>query len=52
MNSFAFISCRGCRPRKGSNAGVIWEKVNKRILPQITCKAHVLRREAQCTEGL
>ena len=35
-----------------SNAGVNWENVNKRILPQIIYKGHVLRREAKCKKGL
>lgn len=29
-----------------------WENVNKRILPQIIYKGHVLRREPKCTKGL
>ena len=29
-----------------------WENVNKRILPQIIYKGHVLRREKKCTKGL
>lgn len=35
-----------------SNAGMNWENVNKRILPQLIYKGHVLRREAKCTKGL
>lgn len=35
-----------------SNAGMNWENVNKRILPQIIYKGHVLRREVKCTKGL
>lgn len=35
-----------------SDAGMNWENVNKRILPQIIYKGHVLRREVQCTKGL
>ena len=35
-----------------SNAGLNWENVSKRILPQIIYKGHVLRREALCTRGL
>lgn len=35
-----------------SNAGMNWENVNKRILPQIIYKGHVLRREVRCTKGL
>ena len=29
-----------------------WENVNKRILPQIIYKGHVLRLEERCTKGL
>lgn len=35
-----------------SKAGLNWENVNKRILPQIIFKGHVLRRENLCTKGL
>ena len=35
-----------------SDAGMNWENVNKRILPQIIYKGHVLRREEKCTKGL
>lgn len=35
-----------------SGAGMNWENVNKRILPQIIYKGHVLRREAKCSKGL
>jgi Restriction endonuclease NotI len=35
-----------------SEAGLNWENVSKRILPQIIYKGHVLRREALCTRGL
>lgn len=35
-----------------SDAGMNWENVNKRILPQIIYKGHVLHREAKCTRGL
>lgn len=35
-----------------SNASMNWENVNKRILPQIIYKGHVLRREAKCRKGL
>lgn len=35
-----------------SNAGMNWENVNKRILPQLIYKGHVLRREARCSKGL
>jgi len=35
-----------------STAGANWENVNKRILPQIIYKGHVLRREPLCQKGL
>jgi hypothetical protein len=35
-----------------STAGFNWENVNKRILPQIIYKGHVLRREPLCSKGL
>lgn len=35
-----------------SNAGLNWENVSKRILPQIIYKGHVLRREPLCAKGL
>jgi len=35
-----------------SNAGMNWENVSKRILPQLIYKGHVLRREARCRTGL
>ncbi len=35
-----------------SDAGMNWENVNKRILPQLIYKGHVLRRESKCTKGL
>lgn len=35
-----------------SNAGMNWENVSKRILPQIIYKGHVLRREQRCSKGL
>jgi hypothetical protein len=35
-----------------STAGFNWENVNKRILPQLIYKGHVLRREALCQKGL
>jgi hypothetical protein len=35
-----------------STAGLNWENVNKRILPQIIYKGHVLRRERMCKKGL
>lgn len=35
-----------------SKAGINWENVNKRILPQIIYKGHVLRHEPLCRKGL
>lgn len=35
-----------------STVGLNWENVNKRILPQLIYKGHVLRREPLCTKGL
>lgn len=35
-----------------SSAGFNWENVNKRILPQLIYKGHVLRRERLCSKGL
>ena len=35
-----------------SAAGLNWENVSKRILPQIIYKGHVLRREPLCQKGL
>lgn len=35
-----------------STAGFNWENVNKRILPQIIYKGHVLRQERLCQKGL
>lgn len=41
------------RPFVGSStAGFNWENVNKRILPQLIYKGHVLRREPLCSKGL
>jgi hypothetical protein len=35
-----------------STAALNWENVNKRILPQVIYKGHVLRQERLCTRGL
>jgi Restriction endonuclease NotI len=35
-----------------SKAGINWENVNKRILPQLIYKGHVLRLERLCQKGL
>lgn len=40
----------GAKPTKAANFN--WENVNKRILPQIISKGHVLRREVKCTKGM
>ncbi|MFM7459630.1 MAG: hypothetical protein ACKO15_02155, partial [Burkholderiales bacterium] len=36
----------------GKSAGPNWENVNKRILPQLIYKGHLLEREALCKSGL
>lgn len=38
--------------RESTNAGLNWENVNKRILPQIIYKGHALRREVKAQKGL
>jgi hypothetical protein len=43
---------RGKEPDAASTAGLNWENVSKRILPQIIYKGHVLRREPLCQKGL
>lgn len=43
---------RGADYGEYSAAGLNWENVSKRILPQIIYKGHVLRREPLCTKGL
>lgn len=43
---------RGRSARETSAAGINWENVNKRILPQLIFKGHVLRREPLCKGGL
>jgi hypothetical protein len=42
----------GMDPGEPKVAGINWENVSKRILPQIIYKGHVLRREPLCTKGL
>lgn len=42
----------GKRGRGYSKASMNWENVNKRILPQLIYKGHVLRRESKCSKGL
>lgn len=39
-------------PGFSSKAGMNWENVNKRILPQLIYKGQMLRREAKCSKGL
>ena len=46
-----FIDSKGRTPGY-SDSGINWENVNKRILPQLIYKGHVLRREKKCTKGL
>lgn len=43
---------RGLPFNTSSTAGFNWENVNKRILPQLIYKGHVLRRERLCSKGL
>ena len=40
------------RPYSGKSVGPNWENVNKRILPQLIYKGHLLEREAKCQSGL
>lgn len=42
----------GMGGRGYSDSSMNWENVNKRILPQLIYKGHVLRREAKCSKGL
>lgn len=46
-----YVDAQG-RARGYSEAGMNWENVNKRILPQLIYKGHVLRRESKCKKGL
>lgn len=39
-------------PPAGTSAGINWENVSKRILPQIIYKGHVLRNEPLCSKGM
>jgi len=43
---------QGHWPGGKSKAGLNWENVSKRILPQLIYKGHVLQREPLCTKGL
>jgi hypothetical protein len=40
------------REHVGKSVGPNWENVNKRILPQLIYKGHLLEREALCQSGL
>jgi Restriction endonuclease NotI len=40
------------RPKKVGSSNFNFENVNKRILPQLITKGHVLRREKLCAKGL
>lgn len=40
------------QPYNGKSVGPNWENVNKRILPQLIYKDHLLEREALCHSGL
>jgi hypothetical protein len=40
------------RPDGGKSSNFNWENVNKRILPQLITKGHLLRVEEQCKKGL
>ena len=42
----------GMEPTPPKPAHINWENVNKRILPQLIYKGHVLRREPLCKKGL
>ena len=46
--------CLLASPRRtdATTAGFNWENVNKRIIPQVIYKGHVLQREALCQKGL
>ena len=39
-------------PFADTSAGINWENVSKRILPQIIFKGHVLRNEPLCSKGM
>ncbi|WP_240772666.1 NotI family restriction endonuclease [Phragmitibacter flavus] len=39
-------------PLEGKSSNFNWENVNKRILPQLITKGHLLRVEEQCKKGL
>ena len=43
---------RGAMSTRPSKSSPNWENVNKRILPQLIYKGHVLRRENKCAHGL
>jgi len=43
---------KGRRFEAYSDAGMNWENVSKRILPQLIYKGHVLRQESLCKKGM
>ncbi len=43
---------RGRQFERNSSAGLNWENVAKRILPQLIYKGHVLRQEPLCKKGI
>ena len=43
---------RGREFKGNSTAGLNWENVSKRILPQLIYKGHVLRQEPLCNKGM
>lgn len=45
-------AARNGRSQEATTAGLNWENVNKRILPQLLYKGHVLQRESKCYKGL
>ncbi|MCH8184066.1 MAG: hypothetical protein IID55_12865, partial [Proteobacteria bacterium] len=51
LNGTPFTDPQGRTPGY-SDAGLNWENVNKRILPQLIYKGHVLRRESKCRKGI
>ena len=46
------VAIQGIERPKPSSSSLNFENVNKRILPQLITKGHVLRRESLCTKGL
>lgn len=52
FKGLTFTDSKNRTPGFSSKSGMNWENVNKRILPQLIYKGHVLRREAKCSKGL